>query len=364
MNRLARLQAVMARNDVDVFIAGPSADLAYLIGYHALPLERLTLLVIPVTGDATLVVPKLEESRARESGAHQFADVVTWNETDDPGELAAHVIGRAASHVAVQDRLWSSFTLDLQQRLQLAQWQPGSPLTATLRQIKDADEIAALRQVARAIDAVHQQVAALLVPGRREAEVGRDIGDLILQTHDTINFVIVASGPNGASPHHETGDRVLQPNDQVVVDIGGTLEGYCSDVTRNYVIGDLDDEYQLVHDVVAAAQRAAIDAIASGVAAQDVDAAARRVIDDAGFGGAFIHRTGHGIGMEEHEAPWIVAGNTNELQTGMTFSIEPGIYLDGRFGVRIEDIVVCTDVGVDVLNELPAGPVMCGGTAA
>ena len=231
-------------------------------------------------------------------------------------------------------------------------------MTRTLRMRKQPDELDALRRAGGAIDAVHRQVPGLLRAGRTESEVGREIADAILDAgHEQVNFVIVASGPNGASPHHETGERVLQAGDPVVVDIGGTLDGYCSDCTRNYVVpgGRETEPYSILHDTLEAAQRAACDAVRPGVTAESVDAAARTVLVDAGLGDAFIHRTGHGIGLEEHEDPYIVAGNDLVLEEGMTFSIEPGVYLEGRYGARIEDIVAVTADGVERLNRLNRG---------
>ena len=355
-DRLDRARAAMRDRGVDALLVGPSADLRYLVGYHALPLERLTLLVVPAAGDAFLVSPELEVPRAHDSGVGELVDVVGWAETDDPLGLVVDRLagaGAGAGTLAVQDRLWTSFTLALQARLPSTRWVPGSTVMRDLRLIKTAAEIAALHAAGSAIDAVHAVVPELLRPGRTEAEVGRDIAERILDEHDEVNFVIVGSGPNGASPHHELGTRVLQPGDAVVVDIGGTRDGYCSDETRDYAIGHLPDGYAAMHAVLEEAQQRAVAAVRPGVSAQSIDAAARDHITAAGFGERFIHRTGHGIGVEEHEEPYIVAGNTEPLQPGMAFSIEPGIYVPGRYGSRIEDIVVVTDEGVESVNHRP-----------
>lgn len=355
-DRLDRARHALRDAEVDALLVGPSADLRYLIGYHALPLERLTLLVVPAAGDAFLVSPELEVPRAHDHGVGDLVEVVGWAETEDPLQLVSDrlsALGVAAGTLAVQDRLWTSFTLGLQGRMPSARWRPGSSVMRELRMIKTPAEIAALHTVGAAIDAVHAQVPDLLRPGRTEAEVGRDIAERILDGHDEVNFVIVGSGPNGASPHHETGDRVLQPGDAVVVDIGGTLDGYCSDETRDYAIGHLPDGYAELHRVLEEAQQRAVDAVRPGVSAASIDAAARDHIEAAGYGERFIHRTGHGIGIEEHEEPYIVAGNDLELRPGMAFSIEPGIYVPGRYGSRIEDIVVVTDDGVASANHRP-----------
>ncbi|MBY5161649.1 M24 family metallopeptidase [Salsipaludibacter albus] len=352
--RLDRVRARLADQGVDALLVGPSADLRWLVGYEAMPLERLTMLVVPVDGDPTLFVPGLEVARAEASGATDLADLSAWGETDDPIALVAGTVP-GDGRLAVQDQLWTSFTLALQETLPGAEWVPGSTVTAPLRMVKDDHEVAALHAVGAAIDDVHARVADLLRPGRTETEVGRDIAELIRGTHDQVSFVIVASGPNGASPHHELSDRVIEVGDPVVVDIGGVLDGYCSDETRNYVVGDVDPAYRELHDVLEAAQAAGVDAVRPGVTAESVDAAARAVIDDAGWGEQFIHRTGHGIGVDGHEPPWIVAGDVTELAPGMAFSVEPGIYVAGRHGARIEDIVVVTEDGVASANHRPRG---------
>ena len=359
--RLARTQAVLQRDEVDALLVGPSAELRWLVGYHALPLERLTLLVVPADGDPQLVVPALEAPRARESGADRFATIRPWEETDDPMALVSNIVGGGgAGRFAVQDRLWTSFTLALQAAIPASTWIPGSEVMRELRMIKSTEEQQALREVGAAIDRVHEQVPGLLRVGRTEREVGRDIADLILVDHDEVNFVIVGSGPNGASPHHETGERVLAAGDAVVVDIGGTRAGYCSDCTRNYVVGDAPAGYAELHAILEDAQERAVAAVRPGVTAEAIDAAAREPIVAAGYGELFIHRTGHGIGVEEHEEPWIVAGNRLLLEAGMAFSVEPGIYVPDRYGARIEDIVLVTEDGVERVNHRPRDVIVAG----
>ncbi len=352
-DRIARVQQQLAAQGHDLLVVGPSADLRWLIGYHALALERLTLLLVPAEGEPTLVTPRLETPRAIEQGVDAHARIVDWGETDDPIALVRDLAGDGLGGVAVQDRLWSSFTLKLQAALDAKRWVLGSDVLTPLRIVKDDAEIAALHAVGAAIDRVHAQVPGWLRPGRTEREVGRDIAEAILTEHDEVNFVIVASGPNGASPHHETGERVLQAGDAVVVDIGGTMDGYCSDVTRNYVLGSPDPAYAELHAVLERSQQAAIAAVRPGATAESIDAAARDLLEEAGYGEQFLHRTGHGIGVEEHEEPWIVGGNTQLVQPGMAFSIEPGIYVEGVHGARIEDIVVVTEDGVALCNHQP-----------
>lgn len=354
--RLERARRVLAEQGLDAYLVGPSADLFWLTGYRALPLERLTLLIVPVRGAPALLVPELEAPRADDSGATAHVDLVAWEEDEDASRRVVATLGSLDlpddATFAVQDRLWSVFLLRLQEALPDATWRVGGEVSRALRMRKTPDEVEALRAAGRAIDAVHERIPEMLRPGRTESEVGRDISDAILQEHDEVNFVIVASGPNGASPHHETGQRELQHGDAVVIDIGGTRDGYCSDMTRNYVIGEAPDGYRDLHDVLEEAQRAGVDAVRPGVTAQEVDATCRRIIADAGYGDRFVHRTGHGIGVEEHEEPYLVAGNAQPLEDGMTFSVEPGIYVPGRFGARIEDIVAVTPDGVERLNRL------------
>jgi Xaa-Pro aminopeptidase len=353
VGRLDRTRAALVAADLDAVLVGPGADLRHLTGYHALPLERLTMLVVRAEGDATLVVPALERARAIE-GCRAEVDLVTWQETDDPIAAVVRALGPAAGgRLAVGATVWSSVTLGLQAAMPRAGWEVATAVLGPLRMRKDPEEVARLRRVAAAIDRVHAQVPSLLRAGRTEREVGRDIAALIGEEHDEVNFVIVASGPNGASPHHETGERRLEDGDAVVVDIGGRRDGYCSDMTRDYVIGAGPEGYRELHTVLEQAHAAAVAAVRPGVSAESVDRAARDVIDRAGHGADFLHRTGHGIGLEEHEAPWIVAGDRTVLEPGMAFSIEPGIYLEGRFGMRIEDIVVVTEDGAEVLNARP-----------
>ena len=349
---LTRAHETMATAGVDALLVGPGADLCYLTGYEALPLERLTLLVTTVAGDTTLFVPELERPRAEAAPLPDDVKIVSFGEIDDPYALVAGVLD-GTKRLGVGDRLWSMFLLRLQTAVPDAGWVPATTVTKHLRMRKSPTEVDALRRAGQAIDRVHRQVPALLRPGRTEEEVGRDIADLIVsEGHSVVNFVIVGSGPNGASPHHETGSRVIADGDSVVVDIGGTLDGYCSDCTRNYVVGAAPPEYTKAHTALETAQKAACDAVRPGVTAEAVDAAARDVLDEAGYSEYFVHRTGHGIGLEEHEDPYIVFGNTTVLEPGMAFSIEPGIYLPGEFGMRIEDIVVVTEDGCERLNTI------------
>ncbi len=353
--RLDRVREVLQDQGIGALIVTPSADLRYLTGYDALPLERLTALVVPAQGDPVVIVPALERPAALASpiGAAGLM-VAAWTETEDPFSLVAGVLGDV-SVVAVADQMWAEKLLRLQAALPRVRTVAGGRVLRELRMRKTDAEVAALRRAGAAIDAVHAEVPTWLRVGRTEREVGKDIADAILAAgHASVEFVIVGSGLNGASPHHELSDRVIAEGDPVVVDIGGTMpDGYCSDSTRTYVMGEPPAEYAETYEVLLAAQRAACHSVRPGVLAEDVDSAARDVLAAAGFGDLFIHRTGHGIGLECHEEPYIVAGSAVALEPGMTFSIEPGFYVEGRWGARIEDIVACTGTGVERLNLRP-----------
>lgn len=358
-DRLARARAEMERRGIGALFVGPSADLRYLVGYDALPLERLTLLVLPVAGEPALVVPELERPRAEDSGAGVVADIRSFGENDDPWVMVGAALPGDPGRVAVGDRMWATFVLALQESFPAAEVARASAVTAPLRMRKDADEVDALRRAGAGADRVASALAGEKVAGRTEREISRWISEaLIAEGHERVNFAIVASGPNAASPHHHPGDRVLEAGDALVCDFGGTVDGYCSDITRTFTVADPTAEFLEAYAVLAKAQDAAVSAVRPGATAESVDAAARGVITDAGFGDQFMHRTGHGIGLEEHEEPYIIAGNTMPLEPGMAFSVEPGIYVRGRFGMRIEDIVVVTGDGVERLNNAPRNPVM------
>ncbi|HSK28303.1 MAG TPA: Xaa-Pro peptidase family protein [Jiangellales bacterium] len=338
---------------IDALLVTPGADLRYLTGYDAIPLERLTCLVVRPDGDPVLVVPRLERLAAEASPASGL-EIVAWDETDDPVALVAGIVGNA-TRVALDDHMWAEKVLRFRAALPAAEQVLAGAVLRELRMRKSPAEVQALRDAAAAIDRVHARMGEWLRPGRTEAEVGADVAAAILaEGHVRADFVIVASGPNGASPHHELGARTVRPGDPVVVDIGGTTaDGYCSDSTRTYAVGTPPERFLDSYAVLLTAQRAAVDHVRPGVTAASVDAVARALIDDAGLGDLFVHRTGHGIGMETHEDPYVVAGNERPLESGMAFSVEPGIYHPGRYGARIEDIVVVTDEGVERLNRRP-----------
>jgi Xaa-Pro aminopeptidase len=338
---------------VDVLLLSTGADLPYLTGYEAMPLERLTMLVVPVDADAVLVVPTLEAPRVVEQP--DAFELFTWDETDDPIEIVAGLVTGIApdtTSAAIGDHTWARFVLDLQRALPTVSFRRATDVTGPLRVVKDAVEVAALRATAAVVDDVARTMRERPFAGRSELDVHRELVERMLEGgHERANFAIVAAGGNAASPHHDPSARVIERGDVVLCDFGGTMHGYCSDITRMFVVGDVEAEVHDAYDVLVAAQEAGVQAATVGTACAAVDAAARAVITDAGYGDYFVHRTGHGIGTEAHEDPYVVAGNDTPLVPGHAFSVEPGIYLPGRFGLRLEDIVVATDAGPERLNH-------------
>jgi len=360
-SRLELVREAVAAAGLDAVLLTPGPDLRYVTGYDAKQLERLTCLAVPAHGDPALFVPRLELPAALASPAGSLGlEIIAWEETADPFRLVAGRLGDISA-VGLSDRMWALFVLRFGDALPSARLALASGALRPLRVRKSPAEVGALREAGAAIDRVHARVPGWLRAGRTEREVGADIAEAILaEGHATVDFVIVASGPNAASPHHEVSDRVLTVGDAVVVDIGGAMpSGYCSDSTRTYTIGEPPGEFTAYYKVLYDAQEAACAAVRPGVTAESVDAAAREPITAAGYGAAFFHRTGHGIGLESHEDPYIVAGNTEVLEPGMAFSVEPGIY-PGPHGARIEDIVVCTPDGYERLNNTPRELIVVG----
>ena len=345
--RVEALQTQMGESGIDVVLLSVGADLPYFTGYEAMPSERLTVLVVSGEGQPVLYVPELEAPRVDQG---EF-ELVSWGEQESPVDMAAK--RWAPSRIGVGDQMWSVFLTGFLENWPYATWIPASEVTSPLRLVKDQVEIELLRNAANGIDRVMARIPdEVRFSGRTEADIARQLSDLAVEEgHDEAAFAIVASGPNGASPHHHAGARVVEDGDVVVCDFGGRWGGYYSDTTRTVVVGEPTTKQVEVHSVVLAANEAGRGAVHPGVSCQDVDRAARSVVEQAGYGDLFIHRTGHGIGMDVHEHPYMVEGNETALEVGMTFSVEPGIYLPGEFGVRIEDIVACGANGADTLNE-------------
>src|SRR6478672_3595197 len=353
--RLSAAAAAAADAGLVGLVITPGYDLRYLVGSRAQTFERLTALVLPATGEPTIVVPRLELASLKESAVTELGLAVRdWVDGDGPYRFAADALGGAPVATAVTDAMPALHLLPLADVLGVV------PVLATdvlrrLRMIKDPAEVDALRKAGAAIDRVHARVPEFLVPGRTEADVAADIAEAIVaEGHSEVAFVIVGSGPHGADPHHSYSGRELRVGDIVVVDIGGAYEpGYNSDSTRTYSIGEPSAEVAQQYSVLQRAQRAAVDAVRPGVTAEEVDAAARDVLAAEGLAEWFVHRTGHGIGLSVHEEPYIVAGNDLPLAEGMAFSVEPGIYFPGQWGARIEDIVIVTSDGAMPVNNQP-----------
>ena len=343
-DRISQVSSRLASSGQELLLVTPGADLRYLTGYDALPLERLTCLAVTAEGKSWMIVPELEKPSAI---AHHIPEkgieLLSWNETQNPYVVLAKEVG-LKSKVLVNNLMWVEKAWHLQDafgsKVSLA-----NGLIAQMRAIKTEAEVKALFEAGAAIDMVHSQMSKWLKPGRTEREVGRDIANAIIESgHSTVDFVIVASGPNGASPHHEVSDRVINAGEPVVVDIGGTMpSGYCSDSTRTYVCGSAPSEYLDFYAVLQHAQAQACHAATTSSTCEQIDSVARDILTGAGLGDYFIHRTGHGIGLETHEEPYLVSGNSQQLQNGHAFSIEPGFYIPNKYGARIEDILVCVD---------------------
>jgi Xaa-Pro aminopeptidase len=370
--RHARIDRVRRRMDelsVDALLLSHGADLPWLTGYQAMPLERLTMLVLRRSGEPVLVVPALEAPRV--AAAEGLFSVLPWKDSEDPIGLVASVLGdgrgsghRQALRCAVSDRAWATTVLSLQRQLPDAEWIESSTVTSPIRAVKDPSELEALRRAGAAADRVAAMLQAgeIGLIGRTEADVSGQLASLLVEEgHQQVNFAIVGSGPNAASPHHEPGSRIIGRDETVVCDFGGSYSldgdvGYCSDITRTVVTGPPSPEVEECYGVLRAAQQAGVDAARAGVTAAHVDQVTRAIIEEAGFGPFFVHRTGHGIGIEEHEDPYLVSGNDERLQPGHAFSVEPGIYLPDRFGMRLEDIVVIGEDGSpESLNNVDHG---------
>ena len=353
--RLERARQAMRAQGVDVALLSLGLDMPYLTGYNAMPLERLTMLVLPANGDAVMVIPRLEAPRVKPMP--NVFSLHPWNETDDPVAITAELVRSVAPSsrvIAVGDQMWARFLVDLMPLLPNTQYRRSVDVIGSLRMRKDSAEIEALRAAGSAVDKIagDLQAGRIALVGRTEAQVSADLSArIIAQGHDVVNFAIVAAGENAASPHHHPGSRVIQPNEIVLCDFGGTMNGYCSDITRCVYTGEPSSEVAEAYAVLFEAEAAAVRAATVGTPCEEVDAVARRVITAAGFGEYFIHRTGHGIGLDAHEDPYIVSGNSLALEAGHAFSIEPGIYMPGKWGMRLEDIVVATVDGPDSMNH-------------
>lgn len=345
-----------ARQAADAGLAGllvaPGPDLVWLTGYTPTAVtERLTLLVLAPGRDPVLVVPTLEAPDAERALGASALTLRDWTDGKDPYAVTAALLD-ADGRFGISDNAWAMHLLGLQRTLPGTSYASLTEALPMLRAVKDAAELELLAAAGAAADAAFEEIRSVAFAGRRESDVAADLAGLLRRFgHTQVDFTIVASGPNGANPHHEVGDRVIERGDMVVLDFGGLRDGYGSDTSRTVHVGEPTDEERRVHDLVREAQEAGFRAVRPGAACQEVDRAARAVIEDAGYGEYFIHRTGHGIGVTTHEPPYMIEGEEQPLVPGMCFSVEPGVYLPGRFGVRIEDIVTVTGDGGRRLNN-------------
>jgi D-alanyl-D-alanine dipeptidase len=346
VDRISRAAAAAASAGVDGLLITPGPDLRYLTGYSPLSAaERLMVLVVRPGEEPVFVLPAFERGDAPAGLA-----CVEWSDGEDPYTAAAELL--PPGRYAISDAAWALHAFALLRAASGSTFESMSEALPLLRAIKDADELERMARAGAAVDATFEALLGVPFAGRRELDVAADLAALLRENgHESVDFTIVGSGPNGANPHHGAGSRVIGSGDMVVLDFGGFVDGYGSDTTRTVVVGEPTEEHRRAHDVVREAQQTGVEAVRPGVACQDVDRAVRDVIVAAGLGEYFTHRTGHGIGVETHEQPYIVEGSTQRLEPGMCFSIEPGVYFPGRFGVRIEDIVAVTETGVQRLNE-------------
>ena len=352
-SRLARVRQSMKSQSIDAALLSVGHDLPYLTGYYAMPLERLTMLVVTHDSVAALVVPRLEAPRV--TPFDDVFKVVPWGETENPVEIVAKHLG-SAKRIAIGDQMWARFLVELRGFVSGVNFVRAVDVVGSLRMAKDAEEIAALQAAGAAADRVATQLQAgdIALVGRTEAQVSADISArLIAEGHDVVNFAIVAAGENAASPHHHPGSRVIKQDEIVLCDFGGTMNGYCSDITRCVHIGEPPPDVARAWSDLQRAQEAGVMAGQVGATCESVDTASRQVLTDAGWGEFFIHRTGHGIGMEAHEEPYMVSGNHLPIAPGHAFSVEPGIYVAGKWGMRLEDIVVATANGPLRMNSTP-----------
>ncbi|MEV6293333.1 aminopeptidase P family protein [Streptomyces sp. NPDC051896] len=345
-----------ARSAADAGLAGllvaPGPDMVWLTGYTPTAVtERLTVLVLTPGQDPVLVVPTLEAPDAEHAAGATALTLRDWTDGKDPYAVTAALLD-GHGRFGISDNTWAMHLLGLQRALPETSYASLTDALPMLRAVKDAAELELLAAAGAAADATFEEIRKVPFAGRRESDVGQDLAGLLRRFgHSQVDFTIVGSGPNGANPHHEVGDRVIRRGDMVVLDFGGLKDGYGSDTTRTVHVGEPTEEERRVHDIVREAQEVGYQAVRPGVACQEVDRAARAVITDAGYGEYFIHRTGHGIGVTTHEPPYMIEGEEQPLVPGMCFSVEPGIYLPGRFGVRIEDIVTVTEDGGRRLNN-------------
>ena len=350
--RMRRVVVDATEAGLDGLLITPGPELVWLTGYQPTAItERLTMLVLTPGREPTLLVPRLERPDAEGAVGAPSLSIVDWADGEDPFVRAGALLRESAT-MGISDSAWAMHLLGLQGAVPGSRYRSLTQSLPMLRAVKDANELARLAAAGAAADATYGQILGVRFAGRKETDVAADLARLLREFgHEQVDFTVVGSGPNGANPHHEAGDRTIEVGDAVVLDFGGLMHGYGSDTSRTVCVGEPSAEVREVHEIVRLAQQAGVEAVRPGVACQEIDRAARSVITDAGYGEQFIHRTGHGIGTTTHEPPYMIEGEEQPLVPGMCFSVEPGIYLAGRFGVRIEDIVTVTETGGRRLNN-------------
>ena len=355
-DRLDKAQNLLERNNIDAMLLSVGADLPYFTGYEAMPLERLTMLVIRPNEESILIIPELEAPRIK--AVPDLFQIRPWQETEDPVRIVVNLLNGLKT-IAIGDTTWSRFTIEILEHLPNLKLTKASNLTSELRSIKDNDELSRLQEASAAVDRIagRLQTGGIDLVGKTEKQVSEELGrQIIFEGHHKVNFAIVAAGENAASPHHEPGQRVIKKSEVILCDFGGTMIGndgigYCSDVTRCIWTGEPPQEFLEMYQVLQEAQAEQVALCLPGTPAEEIDRVGRKIISDSGYGDYFIHRTGHGIGVEAHEEPYIVEGNAKPLQVGNVFSIEPGIYIPNKWGARLEDIVAVTNEGPRPLNR-------------
>jgi Xaa-Pro aminopeptidase len=350
--RMARAARHAGEEGLTGLLVTPGPDLLYFTGYMPIAItERITMLVIPADGEPAMIVPILERPDAEGAPAAPAVAMHDWTDGSDPYEATAALLDSGGRY-GISDSAWAMHVLGLQRALPQSAYDSMTSAMPMLRAVKGEDELERLAAAGAAADASFEDIAGVRFAGRTEREIAADLaGFLRAHGHSQVDFTVVGSGPNGANPHHEMSDRTIEEGDMVVLDFGGLKDGYGSDTTRTVHVGEPTDQEREVFEIVRRAQQTAFEAVRPGIACQEVDRAARKVIADAGYGEYFIHRVGHGIGLTTHEPPYMVEGEERLTEPGMCFSIEPGIYLPDRFGVRIEDIVTVTEDGGQRFNN-------------
>jgi Xaa-Pro aminopeptidase len=351
---MAKATELLKKKNVKALILSPSANMFYLTGFNTFPGERLLVSILTDTGEGIFIVPKLYESEVREKAV--FDQIYSWNDSENPVDIIRSIASKYGIEnccVAIEETMWFTAFEKIFTTLEGIKYINAGEIIGQLRQCKTAAEAEKMRNASRTADKALENILPNIKAGMTEAQV-RDMLEAEFKKLGAVGpafQTIIGSGPNSAQCHYGTGERVLQEGDALVMDFGCLLDNYCSDMTRTIFIGEAPDKFKSVYGILKRAQQYAIESVKPGVKASQVDFAARKYITDKGYGEYFLHRAGHGIGLEVHELPYITESSDVILEPGMVFSIEPGIYLDGEFGIRIEDLVMVTEDGVEVLNQ-------------